>query len=94
MTSLEGAPWRIVMAVGCLRTAHAHKPTRPGLGKRASNQRPATGSRVVRRTAAYGANVFARYELTTTVIELSGIRMAASRGCMWPVMARETATTL
>jgi hypothetical protein len=38
--------------------------------------------------------VFARYELSTTVIELNGIRMAARRGLMWPVMAKLTATTL
>ena len=39
-------------------------------------------------------NVFARYELNTTVIELRGMRTAASSGLMWPVMAKLTATTL
>jgi len=38
--------------------------------------------------------VRARYELSTTVMELSGIKMAASSGLMWPVMAKVTATTL
>ena len=40
------------------------------------------------------SNVLARYELTTTVIELAGIRIAATRGCMSPNMARVTATAL
>ena len=38
--------------------------------------------------------VVARYELRTTVIEESGIRIAARIGLMWPVIAKLTATTL
>jgi len=58
---------------------------------------PARGNHVdwdYRVSSIEHQKVFARYELSTTVIELSGMSMAARSGLIWPVIAKVTATRL